>query len=954
MGRVQCPLSVQDVGGNAEPSISVEIRDRTTGLPTTLYSAETGGATVSNPLVTDSTGSIPIWVNPGKYNIVVHASPDYTRSWDAAEGGVASTGPQGPTGPAGPGFVWRGLWSSVTNYSINDIASYGGAAWISLTNNLNSTCPDHPADWALYVDKGQPGNTGATGATGPAGPVGPTGQTGVAGPTGPVGPAGPAGTQEYITRMSNSFGTAQAMGTNTWTKIPLNVTTFDTANNADLTNTRITIQSAGKYRITSTATISPFNAACVLDVAVALNGAAPSLAGQTVQQSAGTRSWELNGADVLDLRANDFLELYVRSSIAGASYLGGPNPSYLVVDKVGAGPQGLKGDSGPIGAAGPAGPAGQVQTTYYISSSGSDSGDGKTAATAWKTVGKVNSMTFNPGDQVLFQAGQTFSDAALIPPSSGTDGAPILFGSYFASGGSTNQGISDRAILMGGIFYLDKHWLKFQSLNCVGAPAATSPFQAGNNSGHFSHHCHVSRCDFNNGISAGSTTGVVGALVYGDDWVWENCTVSNTGDSGMYLVGDNHRVRKCLIINTGLNTTIAAAKHGIYLLSSNAEVSDCRIFNSSTDGISCRYRNSTIRGNTIAGCQIGIAWFQTDSFYGQSEWTDNSIKAYSAAGIYVSPSDAGGNTLETFTIARNDIPFVFGAPAMDLAALSSPGTYYFEGQNLFQSNPSFETDTSSWVTTGGPLASGGTLTRVARSVAFPATSPKFASDGGGFEARLVSATTAGQGMMVPLTLPRGNYVFVAWVRGNTGGETVTVAGGTGGAGNRTRNYTLATGYTQVVLPFSVTAAESGISYVGVYTQSATASTFFLDSAALYATSDAPVLLPKVFRTGYTWAVAGTLTAGQLIPPFYIPKASGQTITIIGFRAKIISGTSIIAQLTQNGTNIGFPMTIQTTRSTTTFSTPITIGNEDEIGVALSSANGSPANLSLTVYAEHTT
>lgn len=91
--------------------------------------------------------------------------------------GAASTvpgpqGPQGDRGQQGPGFIYRGLWDWQTAYVVNDIANYGGAVWIALRASQNVTCPDHPQDWALYVDKGQPGAQGPAGVQGPAGPKG--------------------------------------------------------------------------------------------------------------------------------------------------------------------------------------------------------------------------------------------------------------------------------------------------------------------------------------------------------------------------------------------------------------------------------------------------------------------------------------------------------------------------------------------------------------------------------------------------------------------------------------------------------------------------------------------------------------------------------------------------------------------------------------------------------------
>lgn len=489
------------------------------------------------------------------------------------------------------------------------------------------------------------------------------------------------------------------------------------------------------------------------------------------------------------------------------------------------GPAGSTGTTGATGPAGPTGPAGSGGgTTYYVANGGSNSNDGKTTTTAWQTVGKVNGLTFSPGDQILFNSGQTFSDAALVPPSSGTDGAPIHFGTY---------GTAGNAILSKGIAYIDQHWLAFESLTVTGAGAGVNPFQGGNNSGHYSNHISIRRCLFDNGAT--SSTGVVGIVAYGDDVTIENCTVQNTGDNGMYLVGDCHRVRRNLIQTTGLNTTIGSARHGIYFNVTNGEITDNRIYNSSTDGLSPRFRNSTIRGNTIIGCQIGIAYFEADTVADTHEWTGNYIAAYSTAGIYVPSADINNN-IQSFVIANNTIAFVFGAVGMDLNPLSGNGTYYLGGvgQNLV-TNPSAEVDATGWVTTGGPLTPGATLTRVARAVAFPATAPRFASDGGSNEFKVVTTAVAGEGAAVTFTsLPKGNYVLTAWVRGNAGGETVTATGGTGGTGNKSRNYTLATTYTQVVLPFSV--QDSGSVYVGIVTQSATIRTFFFDDARIMAVS----------------------------------------------------------------------------------------------------------------------
>ena len=67
--------------------------------------------------------------------------------------------------------------------------------------------------------------------------------------------------------------------------------------------------------------------------------------------------------------------------------------------------------------------------TYYVSSVGNDSNSGLSATLSWKTLAKVNASTFNSGDQILFQKGDTFYGSVTIK-NSGSSGSPITFGAY--------------------------------------------------------------------------------------------------------------------------------------------------------------------------------------------------------------------------------------------------------------------------------------------------------------------------------------------------------------------------------------------------------------------------------------------------------------------------------------------------------------------------------------------
>lgn len=70
------------------------------------------------------------------------------------------------------------------------------------------------------------------------------------------------------------------------------------------------------------------------------------------------------------------------------------------------------------------------RTTYYVdSAAGDDQRDGRSEATAWKTLTRVNSGTFAPGDRIRLRAGGTWADY-LSPGGRGAKDAPIILDSY--------------------------------------------------------------------------------------------------------------------------------------------------------------------------------------------------------------------------------------------------------------------------------------------------------------------------------------------------------------------------------------------------------------------------------------------------------------------------------------------------------------------------------------------
>lgn len=77
-----------------------------------------------------------------------------------------------------------------------------------------------------------------------------------------------------------------------------------------------------------------------------------------------------------------------------------------------------------------AAPAFAANTAYYVDAvNGSDSNNGTSQATPWKTLAKVNATTFSPGDSILLHAGRQWIEQ-LNPKGSGLSGKPITIGAY--------------------------------------------------------------------------------------------------------------------------------------------------------------------------------------------------------------------------------------------------------------------------------------------------------------------------------------------------------------------------------------------------------------------------------------------------------------------------------------------------------------------------------------------
>ena len=85
------------------------------------------------------------------------------------------------------------------------------------------------------------------------------------------------------------------------------------------------------------------------------------------------------------------------------------------------------------------------QTTYYVATNGTDANDGRSMASPFQSLAKVNTLTLRAGDAVLLRRGDTFRGTLSIKQS-GSAGSPIVVDAY----GSGNKPIIAGSTILSG------------------------------------------------------------------------------------------------------------------------------------------------------------------------------------------------------------------------------------------------------------------------------------------------------------------------------------------------------------------------------------------------------------------------------------------------------------------------------------------------------------------------
>jgi len=120
-------------------------------------------------------------------------------------------------------------------------------------------------------------------------------------------------------------------------------------------------------------------------------------------------------------------------------------------------------------------PSAAARSYHVDSESGRDANDGLSPASAWRTLPKVNTTTFGPGDRILFKAGTKYT-GQLALRGSGSAGNPIVVGIY---GGTARPLIEAEGKFPEALLLKNKEYWEVNGLELTNLGPTEEPFRYG-------------------------------------------------------------------------------------------------------------------------------------------------------------------------------------------------------------------------------------------------------------------------------------------------------------------------------------------------------------------------------------------------------------------------------------------------------------------------------------------
>ena len=201
-------------------------------------------------------------------------------------------------------------------------------------------------------------------------------------------------------------------------------------------------------------------------------------------------------------------------------------------------------------------------TNYYVSTLGNDANTGTSAATAWKTISKVNAFTFAANDSILFNRGNLFYGAIVVSRNN------LNFAAYGNGARPIISGFTALPIWIamgGGVYKVDlvagKNNLSMVTLNGRPQPIGRYPNYDTGNSGYLTFNSATGTSITDNTLTSAINWTGAEVAIRKNGWTIDRCIVTNhSGSTITYRIGKG--------INTGNTPLLSNAKigHGYFIM----------------------------------------------------------------------------------------------------------------------------------------------------------------------------------------------------------------------------------------------------------------------------------------------------------------------------------------------------------------------------------------------------
>lgn len=330
---------------------------------------------------------------------------------------------------------------------------------------------------------------------------------------------------------------------------------------------------------------------------------------------------------------------------------------------------------------------------YYVRATGSDEADGKTPATAFRTVGRAAQALVNAGDRVIVGPGQ-YDEGNITPNRSGIAGRPVEF---LADGSGAATGDIPGEVMLAppsgtttGFNLLSRTHLVLDGFTIAGA--ADAGVQAGAVAGKDS----SSDLTIRNLIVRDSAKRGIDIVAAGNVVV-ENCTIEQSGSTGVAVAGCLSASSRCggagaggaVVPRIQGNTIVASGAAGVFVAEAQgATVRENLITGSAGAGVLIRsstgveIASNDLDDNQEGGVSVGTGGV---GFEGRNVTITNNRIENSVLSAGVSVVAGGYQQIDGNTVLRSGsggMSLVFPEASGELA-LSNNTVGIGNGQGIF-------------------------------------------------------------------------------------------------------------------------------------------------------------------------------------------------------------------------------------------------------------------------------